>query len=142
MVLVHWVWATMRRRRILEPRFDPLLASILRRQALDVGSFVVAIGIAPDHVHALVRLAPTSCVAELARRLKGASAHFANHSARPLLSRLRWQAGYWAESVAPCDLDALARYLGDQRLRHDDSHPLETWQMADTQQLEPAPGGL
>jgi len=41
--------------------------------------------------------------------------------------RIPWQAGYFAESISFADLERVAQYVRNQRLRHDASHPLETW---------------
>jgi REP element-mobilizing transposase RayT len=130
-VLVHLVWATLRRRPILDPAVDSLLTATLRRGALDAGCELIEVGIAHDHVHVLAELATTSSVAELAKRVKGSSAYLATQT-RPL-SRLRWQGGYWVESIAPCDVDAVTRYLRAQRSRHDDANPLEAWQTQEAQ---------
>ena len=105
----------------------------------ETGSILLAAGCASDHVHAVLRVAPTATLADLVRRVKGACAYDVNQ--RSLLAhRLHWQAGYWAESLGPDDFDPLARYVSAQRDRHDDSHPAERWQFHDD--WEPAFGGL
>jgi putative transposase len=102
-LLVHVVWSTHGRARSL------------------------AVGNAADHVHTLVRHPPTLAVAELAQRLKGASA-------RALLPALQrrgdhlWQAGYWAETVAPHDLRAVVAYIRDQRTHHELADLREPWE--------------
>jgi REP element-mobilizing transposase RayT len=96
-------------------------------------------GCAWDHVHTVVMLSPTVTLADLVQRMKGASAHDVN-AARMLNARLRWQHGYWAESVGPGDVSPLVRYLRMQRPHHDDSHPAEAWQR--DAESEPAEGGL
>ena len=78
-------------------------------------------------------LAATVALSDLVHRIKGGSAYDVNHhlrSPRPLL----WQAGYWAESVGPADLDPLIAYVRGQRLHHDPSHPAERWQFGDEPQ--------
>ena len=135
-VLVHVVWATARRRPVLAQHIDDRLAGLLGRKARDLGCLLLAAGCATDHVHALLRLAPVVAFADLVGCLKGASSHDINE-ARVLDSHLRWQAGYWAESFGPADLDPLVAYLRRQRDGHDDSHPAENW-LRD----EPAEGGL
>jgi REP element-mobilizing transposase RayT len=139
LVLVHIVWATLRRRPILSASFDAVLATILGRKASDIGCWVLAVGSASDHVHVLVRLAPSVPLADLVQRLKGASAHDVNQH-RLLPEHLAWQAGYWAESFGPADAQPLIDYLRDQRVHHDDSHPAEQWPFDD--QGESANGGL
>jgi REP element-mobilizing transposase RayT len=139
LVLVHVVWATSHRRHILPPAFDPLLAAILGHKAHDLACALLAAGCGPDHVHVLLRVAPTIALSDLVQRMKGASTHDVNQR-RLLPGRLAWQAGYWAESLGPLDLDTLTHYLRSQRERHDDSHPAERWQFAFDG--EPAEGGL
>jgi REP element-mobilizing transposase RayT len=128
-VLVHIVWSTQRRARVLPRDFDGSLAVLLRDKAQALGCPLLGIGVAPDHVHVVARLAAAVALANLVQRMKGGSAHDTN-AACSLGVTLRWQGGYWAESLAPPDVDALLRYLGAQRARHDDSHPAEMWQMS------------
>ena len=114
---------------------------MLREKTRELGCSPVAVGSALDHVHVLIRLGPGANVAELAKRLKGTTARQINLGAR-LPLRLKWQSGYWAETVAPSEAHALAGYVSNQRQRHDDSHPAEQWQLYDSYQREPASGGL
>ncbi len=127
LLLVHVVWATYRRRPILPVSFDPTLAAIFGRKAKGKRCVVLAVGIAHDHVHVLLRLAPSIALADIVQCLKGASAFDVNQR-RLLSGRLSWQDGYWAESLALADVSSLVDYLRHQRLHHDDSHPAESWQ--------------
>jgi hypothetical protein len=43
-------------------------------------------------------------------------------------------------TLGPADFDALARDVRARRDRHDDSHPVESWQL--DVEWEPASGGL
>ena len=129
MLLVHLVWATARRRPILEPAFDSTLLGIVTGRAQELGCSVVVAGCAADHLHAVVRVVPRVALADLVQRLKGGSAYDANRHAlcpRPVY----WQEGYWAESVSPGDLTPLLRYVRGQRQHHDNSHPAERWQFS------------
>lgn len=126
LLLVHVVWATSGRRPILEPTFDSTLLGILIGRARELGCMVLCGGCAPDHVHVIVDLVPRVALAELVQRLKGGSAYDA--SRHPLCpQKIRWQDGYWAESLSPADLTPLARYVRSQRSHHDRSHPAERW---------------
>lgn len=118
---------------------DATLARILGSKARRIGCTLLACGGGVDHVHAVVHLAATVAVADLVRRLKGATAYDVNHH-EFFGERLVWQDGYWAESVSPADLTPLLRYVRTQREHHDDSHPAERWQT--DMAREPAAGGL
>jgi putative transposase len=140
MLLVHVVWATLRRRPLLQPSFDHILVAIIGKKARDLDCVLLAAGCGSDHVHSLLRLAPSARLADLVQRIKGGSAYDANHQAR-VPEPIHWQAGYWAESLGPGDFEPLADYVRSQRIRHDPSHPAERWQFDDD--WEPALlGGL
>src|SRR5258708_31913813 len=91
-VLIHAVWATEDRRPVLKEGFDDSLAGLLTQKSAALGCRLVGAGIAPDHVHVLVRLASTATVAGLMQRLKGSSAHEANAH---LANRLPLEVAEW-----------------------------------------------
>lgn len=126
-LLVHLVWSTHRRARWLDRSLDSRLAVLLETVAARVGCTLLAVGNAADHVHTIVRNPPTLGVADLVHRLKGASAH-ALRGALPSVHDHVWQAGYWAETVGPHDLPALASYVRAQRAHHDGGALREPWE--------------
>jgi REP element-mobilizing transposase RayT len=142
LILVHAVWATSRRRPLLRASFDDTLLGILGAKARDLGCVLLRGGCAADHLHLLLRIAASTCLADVVQRIKGGGAYDANR--HPLVpERIRWQDGYWAESFAPEHFDPLAHYVESQRTRHDWSHPAERWQFGDDGHCEPALlGGL
>lgn len=140
LLVVHVVWATQRRRPVLPVAFDSTLVAIFGRKAQEVRCVLLGAGVAGDHVHLLLQLTPTSALAKVVQRMKGATAFDINLHGL-LHPRLVWQAGYWAESLAPADIPPLRDYLRHQRRHHDDSHPAESWQLANDS-WESAEGGL
>ena len=95
LILVHAVWATFRRAKCLRPESDGSLAAIMGSKVIEHGCGVVAVGIAPDHVHALLRMSTTCTVAAVVGAMKGVSS-------RALAMQvdgvpLGWQRGHWAE---------------------------------------------
>jgi REP element-mobilizing transposase RayT len=69
-------------------------------------------------VHAVVALHPSRTLADLVQRMKGASAYELSRNAR-VPTPLRWQEGYWAESITPSSLRRVMDYVSDQRARHE-----------------------
>jgi putative transposase len=114
---------------MLPSLLDDRLLAIVGRKASKLRCVMLAAGCAADHMHVVVRLASSVSLGELVRHLKGASAHELNHDSSPA-GRFAWQAGYWAESLGPADLDPIARYVRRQRDHHDASHPAERWACA------------
>lgn len=65
----------------------------------------------------MLRFPSTVTLAAVVQRLKGASSYECNQ--RQLLpQRLRWQRGYWAETVGPDAVVPLIQYLATQREHH------------------------
>ena len=116
-VYVHLVWGTWSRRKLITPEVQARLYPALLGIGRGLGAQVRAIGGVEDHVHLVVEIPSTLSVADLARRLKGASAHLLNHEP-PALHRFRWQVGYGAFSVSPRHLPAVEAYVRDQARRH------------------------
>jgi REP element-mobilizing transposase RayT len=125
-VLVHVVWAVYDRAPTLMQSRDALLHDLLRAEAAKLRSTIVAVGNADDHVHALVDLHRTAALAALVQQLKGGSAHAWNVERHE--PRLRWQSGYWTESVCAEHLDPVASYVRAQRHHHPASEP---WQLCE-----------
>ena len=128
-LVVHLVWATRQRAHRLDPSMDGWLAALLERKARRADARLLAAGNADDHVHVLLRYPPRVPVAGLAQLLKGASSRALNRRASHP-SPAFWQVGYWAESVAPYDLDPLVGYIRQQRAHHRAHAALEPWQLA------------
>jgi REP element-mobilizing transposase RayT len=128
-LLVHIVWSTAARARILPPPTDAWLYTRLACQCRDAGADLLAAGNAWDHVHAVVRWEPTQKLCDVIQRMKGGASRFWNleHPEHP---RLGWQQGYWAETVTPEDLDGLLAYVRRQRIRHEGDRSLERWELA------------
>ena len=99
-VYVHLVWATWDRSPLLDAAIERAVQRAIEAKATALGADVLAIGGVEDHVHLLVRLPATITIAELARGVKGASAHLVNHRLRPGES-FQWQGSYAAFSVGP-----------------------------------------
>jgi REP element-mobilizing transposase RayT len=127
---VHPVWSTAARQPTLAPDVDQPLSEFLASKARELGCRAMAVGNADDHLHIVVQYPSTLAVAELARRLKGASSRQA-HVMTWMSTPLRWQAGYWAESIGAHQLDPLCQYVPTQRSRHaSPTEPAEPWQHA------------
>ncbi|MEW5851439.1 MAG: transposase, partial [Myxococcota bacterium] len=127
-VLVHAVWATKRRARLLLPTMDAWLAQGLSALARRELCEVLAVGNADDHVHVLFALHHTTPLSVAIQQLKGGSSHEWN-ALKSAPHRLQWQIGYWAESVSPRDVWSLERYIRNQRSHHARSRAPEAWQL-------------
>jgi putative transposase len=124
-LFAHIVWATRSRHPSIERALDCSLERALSKLARAQGASIHAYGAFDDHVHVLVQLPPELGVAVLVNRIKGASSNDFSRSG------IRWQAGYWAESVSRSALARCSRYVSDQRRRHAAGLHDEPWNRAD-----------
>ncbi len=92
------------------------------------GAGLVAVGVANDYVHALVRWEATARLCDVVQRMKGATSHAWNFERRGSTA-LAWQDGYWAQTVSPRDVGAARRYFREQRAHHATSTRPEAWEL-------------
>ena len=115
-VLVHVVFSTKNRQRIVGPESRGPLHGYLAVVVRDIGCDSLRIGGTDDHVHALVSLARTRSVADLVQAMKGQSSKWMKEERGvPMFS---WQAGYGAFSIGASQVEALTRYIERQEEHH------------------------
>jgi REP element-mobilizing transposase RayT len=91
---------------------------------------LVEIGGVEDHIHVLVRINSTTTIANLAKRMKGASSHLVTHclSANP---DFKWQESYAAFSVDYCHHEELIFYIQNQQKHHAAGDCRSDWEFMD-----------
>jgi REP element-mobilizing transposase RayT len=82
-VFVHVTWGTWDRLPLLTGEVERAVHRSLSDGCEELGAQVVAVGGVDDHIHLLVRLPGIISLAELMRRIKGASAHLVTHQIAP-----------------------------------------------------------
>jgi len=78
---------------------------------------LAAAGGTVDHVHLLVSLHPTVCVADLVRDVKSNSSGWI-HDTFPELGAFAWQRCYGAFAVSESNVDAVKQYIATQAKHH------------------------
>jgi len=114
-LLIHIVFSTKDRRPVLKD--DIGIHAYLATVARNVGCECFRVGGVDDHVHLAIRLSRTITTAKLVEELKTSSSRWLKTQS-PALAKFAWQRGYGAFSVGPSDLDALTRYIDDQKHHH------------------------
>lgn len=126
LLLYHIVFSTQERAPFIDPELRdhlyPYLAAIVRNES---GS-LLAIGGMPDHVHLLVRLKPTACLADLLRSIKANSSRWVHERSGPA-RRFGWQEGYGAFSVSQSSSAGVCKYIQNQEERHRKKSFEEEW---------------
>ncbi len=66
-----------------------------------------------DHVHILLELSSTQCVARIVQIIKGESAWWANHTGL-FENKLVWSKRYYARTIDPDNISTVKKYISGQ----------------------------
>ena len=86
------------------------------------GGVAENVGGVADHVHLLIGLRATHCLAEVIRDIKAASSEWVRKKIK--LPGFSWQEGYGAFTGSPSQREAVKRYIA----RQPEHHPKKTFQ--------------
>ena len=111
----HIVFSTKERRPFIKDPWRSKMHEYLGGTVRGLGGIPECIGGVADHVHLLVGLKATHCLADFLRELKKASSVWAadNHD-----RFFQWQDGYSAFSASHTHRDALKAYIAGQEEHH------------------------
>jgi Transposase and inactivated derivatives len=112
----HLVFATKQRQAIIAAEWRPRLHEYLGGTITGLGGFSQGVGGTADHVHLLVGLKATHCLADVLRELKKASSRWVHDEIN--LAAFAWQEGYGAFSVSPPARPGVQRYIANQEEHH------------------------
>ena len=113
----HLTWATKNRLPIIQSEFERQLFSYMVKKASELDVFVYALNGTENHVHAVVSIPPKHSVSEVVKALKGASAHYVNHSIHPT-EPFVWQRGYGCLTIGEKQRSLAEEYVGNQKKHH------------------------
>ena len=95
---------------------EDILEEVAKRHKIKIEELSVM----PDHIHTLVGIPPTMSVSKALHLLKGASAHELFKRKPNFRKRYPkghfWSPGKFYRSVGDADLEAVTKYVQDQRL--------------------------
>ena len=115
-ILVHIVFSTKDRIRIIPPEFEPQLFGFISGVMQNNGSKLIIAGGDMDHDHFLTSLGRID-VSELIGDVKRESSSWIKKQD----ARFRdfyWQRGYGAFSIGQSQVPAVSRYIRDQKQHH------------------------
>jgi REP element-mobilizing transposase RayT len=114
---VHFVWATWDRLPLITPQAEARIYNCIAAKCHELKCDPIAIGGIEDHVHLLVRLAPTVAPATLIGGIKGATSHLMTHIVAPE-TFFKWQGAYGAFTIRKDDVPGVSAYIANQREHH------------------------
>lgn len=115
-LLYHVVFSTKNRAPLIGDELrEPLyhyIGGILRAE----DGALLEIGGVADHVHLLVRLRPSTAIAEAVRLVKANSSKWVHEERK--VDAFGWQTGYGAFTVSESQVDGVRRYIRRQPVHH------------------------
>ncbi len=112
----HVITATRNREPLIDQQVEEVIRASLHTSAQDGGFIVHAFGAMPDHIHVVVSNPPSIAVSKTVQSIKG-GATFRINKALPA-QKFSWQSEYGVLSFAARDLDAVSRYVLNQKSHH------------------------
>jgi REP element-mobilizing transposase RayT len=112
----HIVFSTKLRASIISRNWSRELHALLGGIAANLGAVPQEIGGMADHVHLLLSLRATHCLADVVRDLKANSSRWANDRERE--QGFQWQEGYGAFTVSAQNTPKVAEYIRNQEEHH------------------------
>jgi len=112
----HIVFATKHRQPLIDVEWRSRLHEYLGGTVNGLGGVSERVGGVADHVHLLVSLRSTHCLADVLRELKKASSEWVHTEIQQ--SDFAWQVGYAAFTVGPRDRGGVSSYIDHQEEHH------------------------
>ncbi|MEO8218145.1 MAG: IS200/IS605 family transposase [Acidobacteriota bacterium] len=112
----HIVFSTKERYPCIERDFRDDLHRHLGGCVKTLDGIAEQIGGPADHVHLLLGLGATHCLAEVLREVKKVSSRWVHEHAR--ISKFAWQEGYGAFTVSAHDIEPVREYIRTQEEHH------------------------
>jgi len=112
----HIVFSTKNRAPYIKEPWIERLHNYIGGTVSGLGGFPQKIGGVADHVHLLVRLKATHCLADFMRELKKATSAWVQEEIGE--RDFRWQDGYAAFTVSPTACGSVNHYIGNQAEHH------------------------
>ncbi len=115
----HLIWATKDRHPLITTDLESELYRYIIGKAQSLDCVVHAIGGVADHVHLVASVPPKLAMADFVQKIKGSSAHFANHDLAFAGEAFGWQRGYGLLTLGSKQLDVAVAYVQRQKAHHE-----------------------
>ncbi len=112
----HIVFSTKNREPVINANWMGRLHEYLGGTVKGLGGTPQGIGGIEDHVHLLVGLRSTHCLADFMRELKKAASIWVHEEIKQ--STFAWQSGYGAFTISPSAREGVQTYIANQREHH------------------------
>jgi REP element-mobilizing transposase RayT len=112
----HLIFSTKERRQFIAASWRDRIHAYLGGTVRTLGGVPEAIGGTADHIHMLVGLRATHCLAEVLREIKRSSSQWVHETIG--LDGFSWQEGYGAFTVSASGVASVKQYIFKQEEHH------------------------
>lgn len=105
------------RENLILPAFEERLYQYITGIVQNKGQKMIAINDMPDHIHLFIGFKPAIALSDLIRDVKASSSKFINDE-RLVRGKFSWQDGFGCFTYAHSQLDAVAKYVMNQKDHH------------------------
>ena len=112
----HIVFGTKEHAPVIDKSWRPRLHAYLGGILKSLGGIPQAVGGVSDHVHLLVGLKATHCLADTLREVKSVSSLWVHNEIQ--FPSFAWQEGYGAFTVSSSNCERVAQYIAEQEEHH------------------------
>ena len=116
-VLIHAVWGTKNRERIISQHLRAEILSHIKENAGIKEIFIDTLNSQPDHIHCLFYLNADMSVAKAINLIKGESSYWIDKQ-QLLKAKFEWADEYFAASVSESQKDKVRTYILNQDEHH------------------------
>lgn len=116
-IWIHAIFSTKNRQKLIGSDIRQKVFNELKKQLIDCGCFVDAVGGVEDHVHLLFLLNPQKSISEIMKQIKGSSSHTFNQQ-NLTNPKFAWQVGFGAFAVSESHVEKVRKYIQNQEEHH------------------------
>lgn len=114
---IQTVFAVKHRQALIHPEWEENLYKYTTGIIENRGNKMLAIGGMPDHIHIFFGLKPAESISELVREIKKSTNDYIKEQHFSPI-KFDWQAGYGAFSYSRSHMDAVCKYILNQKEHH------------------------
>lgn len=123
---VHCVFAVKYRAAMLHSAWDERLRLYITATVQNRKHKMLAINNMPDHLHFFIGLHPIQSISDMLEVVKGESSEWINYE-KLTKRKFNWQGGYGAFSHSRSQIDAVVKYILNQKEHHKKTTFLEEY---------------
>lgn len=115
--MVHFMWATKNRERIISKQLKPELLAHIKENSVKKEIYIDCLNCVEDHIHMLVSLGIDQTVSKVMQLIKGESSFWVNNQ-KVIPNKFEWQDDYIGLSVSESAIDKVRGYIANQEQHH------------------------